>query len=105
MFHYIQAARYSSYEGLHAKVLYMIADIKSGSFLTPDMASLKRCQTLHRISLSWEQPIPCMASYFNAVAMSGVKKLSNLMPVINYQTLASNPKPFIHNTSTGRSAN
>ena len=100
MFYYIQAARHSSYEGLHAKVLYMIADIKSGSFLTPDMASLKR---LHWISLSREQPIPCMASYFNV--MSGVKNLSNLMPVINYQTLASNPKPFIYNNSTGRSAN
>ena len=49
----------------------------------------KWCRTWHRIVQCYDNPMPCLASFF--YAMSGVKKLLNFVPAINFPTSAYEP--------------
>ena len=59
----------------------------------PDMASIVHW---------WDNPMPCLASFFDA--MSGVKKMLHFNPVITYPTSAFPPSTlgwvYIYNTLT-----
>ena len=64
----------------------MIAGIKFGSFLTPDMAS-KTIPDITSVYPSTEYLMPYQKSIF--YAKFGVKKLTNFIPAITYPTSAN----------------
>jgi len=68
------------FEGLNAEVEQLIASIKVVRFL-------KTMQDMASGYPSTEYPMPCLASFFDA--MSGVKNLTNLYPAFNCKTLAN----------------
>ena len=57
----------------------------------------KRCQTWHRIIQSWDNSMPCLASFFEA--MFGFKKLPHFLQSINCPTSAFEPSYIVTHES------
>jgi len=66
--------------------------MKLVSFLTPEMASKKQRRVLHRVILALINRWQIYHRFFDA--MSGVKKLTNFMHEITYQSSANKSSIF-----------